>query len=280
MKLSLAQKNIYGSVVLITGASSGIGFDIARFLSENGFRVYGASRNAKDPDSMPFEWVSMDVCDTDSVNCGVNHVLESEGRIDILINVAGIGVCGSIEESTAKDALLQMDTNYLGTLRLINAVLPGMRERECGLIINIGSVGGIFSVPFQTLYSSSKAALHLLTEGLRMELAPYPGLNAALVAPGDVKTGFTATRRYVKKPEDSPYGRRYEKAVRQMELDETNGLKPCAVTCVVVNIIRRKRPPVCRIVGFKYRCFVFLKRLLPSAAVEALITAMYPGKKL
>lgn len=280
LKKNLAQKNRYGKIALVTGASSGIGYDIAKTLQENGFTVYGVSRRAKDPDALPFNWMHMDVCDADSVKAVVDEIEGREGSIDILVNAAGTGICGSVEESTEETTRLQMETNFFGVLRLITHVLPGMRERGKGLIINIGSVAGIFAIPFQSLYSSSKFALEGLTEALRIELAPYKNVNACLVEPGDVKTGFTAARVYVNKPEDSPYNRRYAKAVRQMEKDEENGLPPSSVTRLALIMIKRKKPPVRKVTGVQYKVLVFLKRLLPSRLVEWLLNLMYPGNKI
>lgn len=277
---NLVQKNKYGKVVLVTGASSGIGYDIASRLSELGFTVYGVSRKAKDPDALPFRWMHMDVCSEESVRATVKDITDAEGTIDILINAAGNGICGSVEESTEELAFMQMNTNYFGTLRLITAVLPGMRERGRGLIVNIGSVAGLFPIPFQSHYSSSKYAIEALTESLRIELAPYKNVNACLVEPGDVKTGFTAARVYVKTPEESPYGKRFARAVKQMEKDEENGLPPSAVTRLVLVMIKRKHPPVRKVAGFAYKLLVFIRRLFPSGLIEWILNLMYPGNKI
>ncbi len=271
-------KNPYGNVALVTGASSGIGYETAHALGVLGFTVYGASRRGGESVSCgegSVTMLQMDVTDERSVQSAVGSILEKEGRIDILVNCAGTGIAGAVEDCSGAEALRQMDVNYAGALRCIGAVLKNMRERENGLIVNIGSVGGIFSIPFQTLYSSSKYALEALTEGLRVELRPW-GVKAALVEPGDVKTGFTAARVYAEKCKETAYGTRFTQAVKQMEHDEENGLPPNSVVKVVLRTIRSKNPPVRRTVGAIYKIFVFLKRLLPSRAVEALLETMYP----
>lgn len=268
----------YGRVALVTGATSGIGLDIATRLAAEGLRVYGTSRR---PMAAPptFEWLPADITSDASVRDCVDEILSREGRIDILVNCAGAGICGSIEETPIADARFQLDVCFFGALRMIQAVLPGMRERGVGLIVNIGSVAGIFPIPFQGFYSSAKFALDAMTETLRMELTLYPLVNATLIEPGDIKTGFTADRRYCPAPENSAYRNRYQKAVAQMEKDELGGMSPAAVTACVLRAIRSKNPPVRITVGFTYKLFTFLKRLLPARLVESILVAMYPGRK-
>ncbi|MDO4567518.1 MAG: SDR family NAD(P)-dependent oxidoreductase [Clostridia bacterium] len=274
--------NQYGNVVLITGASSGIGQCTALRLASLGFRVYGGSRRGGEDAEFDNGFVKMlklDVCDEASVTAAVSAVMAAEGRIDILVNAAGIGICGSVEEVSAEEAHMQMDTNYLGVVRMLNVVLPHMRKARNGLVVNIGSVGGIFSIPFQTHYSSSKYALESLTEGLRIEMRPF-NVRAALVEPGDTKTAFTSSRIYAEKARNSAYGREFRASVAQMEHDEQAGKAPDTVTDVILQVIKAKNPPVRKVVGASYKVLVFLKRLLPARALESLLTMMYPKSKL
>ncbi|MCE5235707.1 MAG: SDR family NAD(P)-dependent oxidoreductase [Eubacteriales bacterium] len=275
-------KNPYGSVALVTGASSGIGYETAHALAKLGFTVYGGSRRGGEDAAYGggnITMLKMDVTDGASVKKAVDDILEKEGRIDILINCAGNGIAGAVEDCSGEEALKQMDVNYAGALRCIGAVLPSMREKRNGLIVNIGSVGGIFSIPFQTLYSSSKYAVEALTEGLRIELKPW-GVKASLVEPGDVKTGFTSARAYAEGCKASAYGARCAQAIKQMERDEQNGKAPGVVVKEILKTIRSKNPPVRRTVGGMYKVLVFLKRLLPARLVEALLDTMYPGSKV
>ncbi len=277
-------KNPYGSVALVTGASSGIGLETAQTLAKLGFTVYGSSRRGSDGVERTYGggklvMLKMDVTDAASVENAVQEILKKEGRIDILINCAGMGIAGAVEDCSGEEAMRQMDVNYAGVLRCIRAVLPSMRAQKRGLIINIGSVGGIFSVPFQTLYSSSKYAVEALTEGLRIELRPW-GVKAALVEPGDVKTGFTAARAYAEDAKTTEYGKRFQQALKQMEHDEQNGKTPDTVVRVILQTIRSKNPPVRRTVGGMYKVLVFLKRVLPASLVETLLNAMYPESKV
>lgn len=272
---------IYGKNVLITGASSGIGASTARTLAEAGFHVYGISRRGGEDASYNGGFIKMlkaDVTDEESIRACVSSVTEEAGTIDILINAAGNGICGAVEECTARDAYDQLNTNYLGALRMINAVVPAMRERRRGLVINIGSVGGIFAIPFQSLYSSSKYALEAMTECMRIELKPF-NVKAALIEPGDIKTGFTAARAYSSGAEKTAYGEPFKRAIAQMERDETNGASPQIIANAVLKTVGKRNPPVRTVVGAMYKFFVFLKRVLPARTVEALLQAMYPNSK-
>ena len=275
--------NPYGNIVFITGASSGIGRCTAETLADEGFHVYGTSRRGtgfeKRSNGGFIRMLQMDVTYEKSVREAVKEILRCEDKIDILINCAGNGIAGAVEECSGEEALSQMDTNYAGVIRTIGAVLPSMRERRCGLIINIGSVGGVYSIPFQTLYSSSKFAVEALTQGLRIELAPF-NIKAVTVQPGDIKTGFTASRMFSKRSENSAYGKEFKQAVKQMEHDEENGGGPEQVTKVILKMIKSKNPPVSVAVGGKYKLLVFLKRLFSQRTVERIMTAMYPKTKL
>jgi short-subunit dehydrogenase len=277
---------IYGRVVLITGASSGIGAATARLFAEQGYIVYGASRrgvipgpamedfSGRPPDQAgPYSLV-MDLSDDAAVADGIGEVINREGRLDILVHAAGDGLAGPIEAANAKDGIRQMEVNYFGALRLLNVVLPVMREQRRGLVILVGSVGGIFSIPFQTLYSSSKAALTMLSDGLRLEMKPFK-VQCALILPGDVKTGFTAARQGLNIPCPEAYIRAMEKAVSTMERDEQHGMEAEVVARIIVGTAKKKRPPARRVVGGAYRLLVFLNRLLPYTLVEKFIAALY-----
>jgi short-subunit dehydrogenase len=218
----------------------------------------------------------MDLAGEDSVAAGVAEVLRNEGRIDILIHAAGNGLFGPIEASTAGDALRQMDVNYFGALRLLNAALPAMREQGRGLVILVGSVGGVFSIPYQTLYSSSKAALAMLGDGLRLELKPF-NIQSVVVLPGDVRTAFTLTRRPVQNPCPEVYRAAMERAVSRMERDEQNGMDPSRVARLILKAVRSRRPGSRIVPGAVSRFQVFMNRALPRAAVEWLIRRIYLG---
>ncbi|MCR4435507.1 MAG: SDR family oxidoreductase [Clostridiales bacterium] len=278
---------LYGSVVLVTGASSGIGKAIAEKLAMEGYKVYGTSRNQRleDEDSPVIrsgakggflKILKMDVCSEESVKRAVGHVIEREGTINILINNAGFGIGGAVEDTTAEEAFRQFDTNFFGVLRMCRNVIPVMRAQGKGLIINIGSVAGLISIPFQSMYSASKYAVEAMSEVLRMEVQPF-GIKVTLIEPGDTKTGFTKNRQAAQAAEKntSVYRDRYEKAINAMAVSEMNGPGPDKVVNVVLKVIEMKNPPVRKVVGVSYKLIVFLKRILPSRLVEFVVAKLY-----
>lgn len=271
----------YGNVVLITGGTSGIGQAAARMLAREGFHVYGASRRGGRREELGdgfIQILTMDVREEDSVKAAVAAVMEAEGAIHVLINAAGIGIAGAVEDCTPEDAHRQMDTSYYGVIRMLNHVLPIMRRQGNGLVINIGSVAGIYSMPFQTLYSSCKYAVEALTEGLRLELMGT-GVKAALVDPGDVHTHFTASRHFAPRSAQSAYMEPMSRAVGKMIHDEIRGMPPEDVAKVIRKVMNRKNPPVRSVTKFSYQALVFLKRILSARMVERLIGLLYVKAK-
>jgi NAD(P)-dependent dehydrogenase (short-subunit alcohol dehydrogenase family) len=216
----------------------------------------------------------MDVTGQAAVAAGVEGILRREGRLDVLVHAAGDGLSGPIEVSAAEDAARQMDVNYFGALRLLNAVLPVMRKQGEGRVILLGSVGGIFSLPFQTLYSSSKAALAMLGDGLRLELKPF-NIHSSVILPGDVKTGFTAARRQLQSPCPEAYRQAMERSISTMERDEQGGMSPEKIARVILKTAEAKRPRARLVVGGSYRIMVFLNRFLPYSITEKLIRLAY-----
>lgn len=264
-------------VVLVTGASSGIGQAIAELLSEKGMKVYGTSRKCDGGiiEKSQYYIVKMDVCDEVSVQNAVNMIVEREGRIDILVNNAGIGIAGAVEDMSHTECYKQMDTNFFGVLRMIRSVLPVMRKQKSGLIINIGSVAGFISIPYQALYSAGKYAVEAVTEALRAEIKPF-GIKAALVEPGDTKTGFTRSRVIAQSLSgESVYKEASLRSIGKMEKDEQNGCSPEKVAKTVFKVICKNNPPVRTVVGFEYKLAYILKKLLPTSLVEKIITGIY-----
>lgn len=272
----------YGKVVLVTGASSGIGKSIATLLKDKGYKVYGTSRKPpaagrdEAPDGNGFiRMLQMDVCSEESVKSTIAQVLEAEGSIDIVVNNAGMGIAGSVEDSSPEEVHRQIDTNFFGTHRVIRQVAPIMRKNCNGLIVNISSVAAQFPIPFQSMYCASKVAVEAVSEALRTELKPF-GVKVSIIEPGDTKTGFTDSRIFVADAnEHSVYRDTFKKSVGVMIKDETNGPDPVVVAKQVYRIIGKKNPPVRVIVGLQYKVFVFLKRFLPARFVSFIISKMY-----
>jgi short-subunit dehydrogenase len=268
-------------VVLVTGASSGIGQAVAQTLMEEGYKVYGTSRKVKTEEIIKskngpgfIKMLPLDVCSEASIKNAVDYILQREITIDILINNAGFGIAGSVEDTSPEEALSQFDTNFFGVLRMIRAVLPKMREQKHGLIINVSSVAGLISVPYQSMYSASKYAVEAVTEAMRIEVKPF-GIKVSMVEPGDTRTGFTDKRQFTAMSRSSIYKDRFTKAINSMVQSEINGPGPERVVNAVIKIINMKNPPVRITAGFSYKLLVFLKRVLPSRLVEFIVSKVY-----
>jgi len=262
-------------VVLITGASSGIGLASARRLAAAGNKVYGTSRSGASVDPA-FQMLAMDVTDDAAVDRGVARVIDAESRIDVLVNNAGIGIAGSVEDTSIDEARAQFETNVFGMLRLCRAVLPHMRRQRAGLIVNMSSIAGLVPVPFQAHYSASKAAIESITEALRMEVRPF-GIDVVLLEPGDFRTGFTANRVRVAAANDaSPYKARFERAIGVMERDEQAGDSPDVVARVLERIVVARSPSLRYSVGKALqRAAPALRQVLPAGLYERLLMQTY-----
>ena len=263
-------------MVLVTGASSGIGMACADLLARRGFRVYGASRTAPEPEHA-FRFVEMDVEDDASVAGGVARVLEREGRIDAAVNCAVFGIAGAVEDTSVDEARRQFETNFFGVLRVCRAVLPAMRERRAGTIVNVSSIAGRVPLPFQAFYSASKFALEGMSEALRMEVRPF-GIRVVLVEPGNYRTRFTANRRAVAAAahDASAYRPWFSAAMEVVEAEEMGGWDPQPVARVVERVLRAGAPGVRYSVGPAFERLVPLARsILPHALYEALIRRHY-----
>lgn len=260
--------------MLVTGASSGIGLACAEYLADRGWRVYGASRSA--PAHSSFEPVVMDVRNEDSVNNAVTAIIAREGRIDAVINNAGIALAGAVEDTSIDEAREQFEVNFFGVFRVCRAVLPAMRGRGAGYIVNIGSIAGLVAVPYQGLYSASKFALEGLAESLRLEVREF-GIRVVLIEPGDHRTALTTNRWLAAQSQINPvYLARFRRAVGRMAADEQSGPAPDRVARLVEHILRHPNPRMRYTTGPPpERAAVWLKRLLPYGAIEKLMNFYY-----
>jgi len=268
-------------VALVTGASSGFGRACAQLMAERGLRVYGTSRSAAERGEPAGErrpaLIRMDVRDESSVRSAVDFVLEQHGRINVLVNNAGFGIMGSIEETSGPEALGQFETNFFGVHRVCRHVLPVMRRQRDGLIINIGSIAGRFSLPFEGFYAASKHALAALTESLRMELAPS-GIRVTLVEPGDFRTEFTAHRELAEaaRNPDSPYSARLRSALEVAGEDERQGADPRMLAELVAGLVDRRRVDPRYLVGLRSQTLLTrLRWMIPDAWFEKLLMSHY-----
>ena len=228
-------------VVLITGASSGIGQACAQHLHQRSYRVFGTSRQAR-PDNGSFTMIPMDVDDDASVQHAIDQIIQQTGRLDVVVNNAGITFAGAIEDTSIEEAQAQFETNLFGVLRVCRAALPIMRQQRSGIIVNIGSLAGTIGVPFHGLYAASKFALEGFTEALRSEVEPF-GIQVVLIQPGDTRTNSIATRRRTAQSQNqSVYHDRCHAAVAQMESDEGNGQSPEVIARALERILHSRSP--------------------------------------
>ncbi len=264
------------TVVLITGGSSGIGKSIGTFLHNKGYIVYGTSRNpAKFPNFEPFTLLQLDVADTNSIKSAIDEIEQEHGRLDILINNAGAGIMGAIEEVPREEILKNFTTNYFGPIDVTKATLPLMRKQGHGLVINITSIAGYMGLPFRGIYSASKGALEITTEAWRMELKSF-NIEMCNIAPGDFATNIAAGRYHVPIIADSPYKEVYGDTLKLMNDHVDSGSDPMEMAKVVYKIIKTKNPKVHYKVGvFMQKFSIVLKRILPDKMYERLLMNHY-----
>lgn len=262
-------------IVLLTGASSGLGYDLAKYLTNKGYKVYGISRSSFNLEGVVH--LKADITNLEEINKVVDQVITLEGKIDVLINNAGMGISGSIEGTNLLELKKMFDVNFFGTFSVVKTVLPFMREQGYGKILNVGSVAGEFAIPFQTFYSTTKSALKTFSEGLANEVSPY-GINVSTILPGDIKTNFT-NNRVKNNNELETYKIRVDKSIALMEKDEQNGMTTTYASKVIYKLLKRKRMPLVKTIGKKYKVLVFLKRLLPTKLVNKLVGKIYGYKK-
>jgi short-subunit dehydrogenase len=267
-------------VTLVTGASSGIGQAVAKLMAKNGYIVYGTSRSANygtvDVDCDPYIMIPLTLEDEVSVKKAVDYVIEKQGRIDIVVNAAGRGLAGAIEETTAEEAAEQFNVCFFGVVRVLNHVLPHMRAQRSGLIINIGSLSACLPVPFQAMYSACKAALFSMTTLLRLELAPF-GVKACTVEPGNTISGFIESRKYTGKTCNTVYRRHLERYLCVIN-SETAAYSSETVAKSVLKVAKMKNPPFRVTPGFMYKLVYGLAKLAPWKIKEKAIRAVYLKK--
>jgi len=254
-------------VVLITGASSGVGQAAARLFSQRGFAVYGTSRNPSSTDSVHgIEMLSLDVRADDSVRACVEAVVNRSGRLDVLINNAGYELAGALEELSFEEDRGQFETNFFGVVRMVNAVLPLMRQQKRGHIINVSSLTGLTAAPFMGIYSASKFALEGYTEALRHEVKPF-NIHVSLTEAGFLRTPMMNHRQVGARrmTEYDPWRQRALNAIRASE-DKAPG--PDVVADTLLEIISSSSPRLRHLIGPQAKSVARLRRFLPAAMFE------------
>lgn len=269
-------------VVLITGASSGIGKACANYLHESGYRVYGTSRAGAEPAELDFDsldsypLLKTDVNDQSTVDRLIKTILSRESGIDVLVNNAGISSVGAMEDFSMDETRTQMETNFFGAVRMIQTVLPGMRKQRAGLIINMSSIGGVMGLPFQAFYSASKFALEGVSESLRLELNEF-GIKVVVIQPGNYDTPITENRTLIKKSQtDSAYNQNFENAYQVIRDEEKKGHSPLEIGQLVAKIIRTPKPKLRYMVGpLNEKMVKPYKTILPYRLFEWMVRTYY-----
>lgn len=263
-------------VVLITGISSGFGKDTARLLAGNGHSVYGTVRKACEVDGT-VNVLMMDLTDIDSIKRTVSEVVEREGRIDVLINNAGMHTGGPIETTPVQNIRLQMETSYMGMVNLTREVLPVMRRNGGGTIINISSIGGLMGLPFQAFYSAAKFAVEGYSEALRMETARF-NIRVVVINPGDFHTNNSANRRSFLAPSEpgDPYHEQFRNSLAVIERDEANGRNPLLLAQKLAGIVECSNPRNSYVIAsIDQKLAVILKKILPGKIFASILASHY-----
>lgn len=254
-------------VVLVTGASSGIGLETARLLNQDReLRVFGTHLPGDQGSDPGCEMLELKTTCERSVNRCVGEVLDRAGRLDVLINNAGIGLVGMVEETSLDECRVVFETNYFGTVRMIRAVLPTMREQGKGLIVNISSVAGHIGVPYEAHYCASKLALDCLTRALRYEVAAF-GISVCVVAPGYVRTPFYDSLAQAKR-KLAEYARVRDRALQAFEGAARNSSEAQTIARAIVRILRSRSPRLRYWVGRDACLYAAVDRLIPAPLLD------------
>ena len=270
-------------IILLTGASSGIGYDTAKALAEQGHKVYAAARRIERMEplrSLGAEPLYMDVTDDESMQRGVQSILDTEGRIDVLINNAGYGYFGPVETVPMDDARNQLEVNIFGLARLCQLVLPAMRRQGKGRIINIASVAGKTVMLYGGWYHVTKYSVEALSDALRMEVKPF-GIDVVLIEPGAIKTnwGIIAADHLVQTAKDTAYastGVMMAENMRSIYMSDIPS-DPSVVRKAICRAVNSRRPRSRYRIGRMAKAMVFFHHLLPTRCWDAMMRMM--GKR-
>jgi len=264
---------------LVTGASSGIGEETARTLHKLGYTVYAAARRTDRLEQLTptgIHALTMDVTDDESMTSGIEKIIAETGRIDVLVNNAGYGSFGAIEDVPIDEARRQFEVNVFGLARLTQLVLPHMRAQRSGTIINISSIGGRFTTLLGGWYHASKHAVEALSDALRMEAAPF-GIDVVVIEPGLIRTEWSgiAANHLEETAEGSAYASQIKAVANSMRSESTNKRQspPSVIADTVKKIVTAHKPRTRYVVGFAAKPLVTLRRILPDRAFDRLISA-------
>lgn len=258
-------------VVLVTGGSSGIGKAICEHLKLAGYEVFGTSRNPDSYTGHTFPLLELDVTNKESIDGCVRELVSRTGRLDVLINNAGAGITGPLEEIPADAIRQNLETNFIGPVQMIQSVLPQMRKQGGGLIINITSLAAYMGLPFRGVYSSSKAALEVMTEAIRLEVRDF-NIRVTNLAPGDYATNIAAGRFHAPVKMGSPYEQTYGSMLNSINEDVDSGNDPQEVALTIEKLIAKTNPrPHYKVGPFLQKLSPILKAFLPQKTFEKIL---------
>ena len=263
-------------VILVTGATTGIGASIARVLAESGHKVWGTGRRVGLQPPTPGRpgTIAMDVTLPETVQSAINHIASAEGRLDAVVNNAGIGMMGAMGDTSEEELLTVYRTNVVGLHTVSRAAIPHLISSQ-GHLIHVGSVAGVVGLPFRGVYCSSKAAVELIAEAQSMELARH-GVRVTVLRPGDFKTAINANRLRVAAP-DHAVNPGFEAVCDAVNAEVAHAKDPEDMGKAVLKLLDQRRPPLFVTVAPPLqRLAITLKRTLPGRAFERLIARRYP----
>ena len=270
-------KTIMEKVALVTGSSSGIGFETSLALARNGFHTFATMRDLRkdekikqiiEKEDLSIEILELDVDSEKSVNRAIKTVSEKKGRIDVLVNNAGYGMWGTVEDVSIDEFKKQFETNFFSIIRLIQKVAPIMRKQSSGNIVNISSVAGRIGFPVSPAYISSKFALEGLSESLRFELMPF-GINVIIIEPGVIKTNFFDSMKLSEKSQqDSTYKEITDKVISGVKMMAEMGTHPKEVADVVIKTLGEEKPLPRYVIGNDAMMFLEAKKMKTDIEFE------------
>jgi short-subunit dehydrogenase len=268
-------------VALITGASSGIGEAAALELARRGFTVYGAARRVDRMAGLAHRGlhvIEMDVTDDASMTSGVERILREQGRIDVLVNNAGYGSYGALEDVPMEEARRQFEVNVFGLARLTQLVLPHLRAQHCGRIVNVSSIGGKMYEPLGAWYHATKFAVEGLSDSLRVELAPH-GVHVIVIEPGAIRTewGGISAASALERSGDTAYATQARQLAKVYDVADRPGVgtDPRVVGVVIAKAVTARRPRTPYAVPTSAKAILLARRLLTDRAFDAVITRAY-----
>ena len=266
-------------VALVTGASAGIGKETAKLLAQKGYTVYAAARRVEkmqDLKALGIKPLEMDVTDEDAMVRGVNEILQTEKRIDVLVNNAGYGSYGALEDVPMSEARYQFEVNIFGLARLTQLVLPTMRQQRSGKIINVSSIGGKFGEPHGVWYHATKFAVEGLSDSLRMELKQF-GIDVVIIEPGAIKTEWTgiAQKNLLKTSGNGPYQELARAHAKLFDNADKAGAEPIVVAKTILKAAESSNPKTRYATGGGAPVFLFVRSILSDKAFDRMLLWAY-----